>query len=335
MKIPQSTITYPTLRKPLSLVARFLKAGEMLEDLNTTGPTPNFPTVILHTEASEGPKKHLEYISQRPTPSPSPQPPETILLYTDGSKLQNQRCGSAWAIFRQDGELTSPEVSSGQCCIGSKAEVYDAELHAIQEGLLLIHSMNWTPTRILICADNQSALAALAGRNPKNSEFARNTLTTIDLLQKQGWIVSGLWTPAHCGIPGNERADTLAKSGAQNPNICRHARVTRSWLQARTRLQLTVDWSNKHPPEPLFPIRPSTTFPNELKCYSPASLRALFRLQSGTTPSDPYPGTPPERCTCGDDRTSQHLLVECPHLDAARKDLFPAQALRTTPTSRH
>ena len=137
-----------------------------------------------------------------------------------------------------------------------------------------------------------------------DTETRRRPSMTIGLLQKQGWIVSGLWTPAHCGIPRNEQADTLAKSGAQNPDICRYARVTRSWLQARTCLQLTVDWSNKHPPEPHSPIRPSTTFPNELKCYSPASLRALFRLQSGTTPSDPYPGTHPERCTCGDGRTS-------------------------------
>ena len=41
---------------------------------------------------------------------------------------------------------------------GQRAEVYDAELHAIQEGLLLILTMDWAPSRILVCVDNQSAL---------------------------------------------------------------------------------------------------------------------------------------------------------------------------------
>ena len=76
MKIQQSTITYPTLHKLLSLVARFLKAGKMLADLNTTGPTPNFLTAIFRTEeASEGPTKHLEYVSQQLTPTPNPPTP--------------------------------------------------------------------------------------------------------------------------------------------------------------------------------------------------------------------------------------------------------------------
>ena len=70
-------------------------------------------------------------------------------------------------MFRQDGELTSPEVVFGQCCIGDKAEVYDAELHAIQEGLLLVLSMNWPPTQIVVCADNQSALALFLQKSKK------------------------------------------------------------------------------------------------------------------------------------------------------------------------
>ena len=37
--------------------------------------------------------------------------------------------------------------------------------------------------------------------------------------------------------------------------------------------------------------------------------RALFRLQSGTTPTDPYPSDTPGKCSCGQDRTSQHALL--------------------------
>lgn len=40
MEAQQAGGHYLALRKPISLVARFLKAGEVLEDQNTTGPTP-------------------------------------------------------------------------------------------------------------------------------------------------------------------------------------------------------------------------------------------------------------------------------------------------------
>ena len=104
----------------------------------------------------------------------------------------------------------------------TKAEIFDAELHAIQEGLLFIAASDWTPGHLLICVDNQAALQTLAGGNPDSHEFAHHTLSAISNLQGRGWTMSGLWTPAHCGIPGNERADLLAKAGSQLPQECPH-----------------------------------------------------------------------------------------------------------------
>ena len=86
--------------------------------------------------------------------------------------------------------------------------------------------------------------------------------------------------------------------------------------------QQTKDWM-KCPPDPCFPIHPSTTFPKELRKHSPASLRALFQLQSGTIPTDPYPSNPPRRCSCGQDRTSQQVLLACPNFRGARHDILP------------
>ena len=131
--------------------------------------------------------------------------------------------------------------------------------------------------------------------------------------------------PGHCGTPGNERADTLAKLGSQGTSLCRHTRVTRTWLQAQVRQRLKVDWADQFPPDPLFPIAPSATFPSDLRKFSRANLHALFRLQSDTTPSDPFPNELAESCVCGGIRTLQNLLLECPLLNDARNDLVWGQ----------
>ena len=63
-------------------------------------------------------------------------------------------------------------MASGSCCICSKAEVFDAELHAVQEGLEHISSLNWHPRDIVVCVDNQAALTTLSSGNPAGTEFA-------------------------------------------------------------------------------------------------------------------------------------------------------------------
>ena len=85
----------------------------------------------------------------------------------------------------------------------------------------------------------------LARGNPNGTEYAQHTLNMISLLQGQGWSVSGLWMPAYCGIPGNKRADTLAKLGSQSATLCQHTRVTRTWLQAQVRQRLMVEWTDQ------------------------------------------------------------------------------------------
>lgn len=86
---------------------------------------------------------------------------------------------------------------------------------------------------------------------------------------------------------------------------------------------LRVGWTDLNPPDPLFPIPSSTPSLKELQKYSPASIRALFRPQSGTTPSGPFPNELAEGCACGGIQTSQHLLMDCPLLNGARNDLIP------------
>lgn len=93
-------------------------------------------------------------------------PPGSVVLYTDGSNFDSGECRSAWIAFRQKGK-SHIRLIAGNCSLGKKAEVYNAELHAIQEGLRALqdsgHQHQYqpppSPNTLLICADNQSALS--------------------------------------------------------------------------------------------------------------------------------------------------------------------------------
>ena len=112
--------------------------------------------------------------------------------------------------------------------------------------------------------------------DPMNSKYAQLSLAAMAQLQDAGWQVSDLWTPAHYGIPGNEGADMLAKQGAQASRFCWHTRVTRSWLQASARQQVTADRNRKFTAEPQPPIAPRSPHFREALLDIALHLRVLY-----------------------------------------------------------
>jgi hypothetical protein len=65
-------------------------------------------------------------------------PDQSIVLYTDGSKLGNGKVGAGWAIYCI-GNGMNQLVLNSFCFLGFYMQVYDAELHAAYEAL---HSLN-------------------------------------------------------------------------------------------------------------------------------------------------------------------------------------------------
>jgi hypothetical protein len=106
---------------------------------------------------------------------------------------------------------------------------------------------------------------------------------------------------------GNERADTLAKIGTSLPVPCRHALTTKVWLQTQARAQLLQRWKQELPLS-----NPSFTFPTHLQGVDWSDTRALWRVFSNRSPSDPHPNETADPCPCGQDlHTSHHLLQDC------------------------
>jgi len=165
-------------------------------------------------------------------------PDHTIVIYTDGSKLINGATGCGWITYNI-GNQQPFLINKGRCHLGNRAEVYDAELHAVQEATNTLLTIAAPPTKVLICIDNKSAIDTLHF-NRHNHEYARAALETMAQLHLLGWDINTVWCPSHCNIPGNEEADTLAKLGTTDPTPCQYALTTKTWLQAQARAQLLV-----------------------------------------------------------------------------------------------
>jgi hypothetical protein len=86
----------------------------------------------------------------------------TLLLYTDGSKLDSGQPGCGATTY----EITNhglQHLQSHYSNLGTQCEVFDAELHAVHEGLCLVPtSPASSNTTIYICIDNQAAIQTLA-----------------------------------------------------------------------------------------------------------------------------------------------------------------------------
>jgi ribonuclease HI len=103
-------------------------------------------------------------------------------MYSDESKSNSGHAAAGWAIFKMEKEGLMSHVVQGSCYIGTQLEVYDAELHAIAEGLQQISQTGVTPGKMYICIDNQAAIDTLWD-NKLNSEPAPYAIRQANILK--------------------------------------------------------------------------------------------------------------------------------------------------------
>ena len=138
---------------------------------------------------------------------------ECLVCYTDASKTMDNKAGLGIYIPKKNVNISLR--TSSHSCISS------IELPAIEDCLIHVKDSYQGETfDIVILSDSLSTLEALRDCN----HFDRNinkTLTIISELQKSGRKVTLVWVPAHVGIPGNEKADALAKAATTREQIDR------------------------------------------------------------------------------------------------------------------
>ena len=265
----------------------------------------------------------------------------TLCIYTDGSKINKAgffRVGAAAVIFHE-----GREVATARLGLGGHAEVFDAEMAALSLGATKADEIiQNTPniTHLAFFTDNSAATTAIVDPKPKTSQlFAIKFHQTIRPLLEthENLKVSISWCPSHCGIPGNERADKLAKKATE---LERQTTFSVSHSNARRRAKTSVlkswqiEWknspkvgryaiSNRLKPS-LKPTKHFKDLQNKREVFG-----RVMQCRTGHSYTGEFRRTflplPPDRTSCPCDagtlETRSHILQECPRFAQHREIL--------------
>ncbi len=167
-----------------------------------------------------------------------------LLVYTDGSQrdIRGKRRVGAGIVGFRDGTAAF-ELNMG---LGEKAEVYDGEMAAPAMGATKAtnHAKEDGDVKHLhFFADNTSAIEAIFDPTPRTGQtyaivFHRRIRQFLD--SDPSHTVEVAWCPGHKDIQGNERADYLAKRGAERSTDAMGR--TRANARREAKAKTAVEW---------------------------------------------------------------------------------------------
>ncbi len=237
-------------------------------------------------------------------------------IYTDGSKSGEFVAFAAFypaKNFHLNGRLHP--LSS----------IFSAELFAILQALFIIkHDPN---KHFIIFSDSKSSLQALGQMDPTNP-IVCSVLKLFAQMFKLNKVIKFCWIPSHCGIPGNEKVDSLAKEALTTESVnleinqvvaSDHSKVIRD----RLKLNHQFDYFDNSEFNKLRQIQPDINYNADLGLFSRKHEMLITRLKIGHTYfTNGYllRGEYAPFCDlCKCNITVKHILFECVEYEVQRR----------------
>lgn len=248
-------------------------------------------------------------------------PRDGIICYTDGSKNDSSSGAGVFCEYLR----FSDSIPTGEI-----ATVHQTEIFAISVMCTKLEERPCVGEKITICTDSQSAIEALSSPVVQ-SKLVYSCKLKLNSIGERNEVTL-LWVPGHVGIEGNEKADELARKGAEKrfigpepyfgiPMSTRKLRV-KDWL----RKEHVKIWSSyvgaKH--TKIFLTSPSSNTSKSLLKLGRTDLKRVIEAMTGHCSLNAHlfkiglADSP--NCLCGrNEETGYHIISECPRYRLIRR----------------
>jgi ribonuclease HI len=251
-------------------------------------------------------------------------------FFTDGSLIEDS---TGFGVFNA--------IHSASRMLKAPASVYVAELAAIHYALETIASL--PSDSYFIFSDSLSCVEAIRSQRPvRHSSYLLTKIRDIlSALSSLCFVITFVWVPSHCSIPGNEKADSLAKVGAMEGDIYERHIAFNEFFHI-FRQQSLVSWQNKWSEDCLgrwlYSIIPKVSKQPWFKGLDVSRdfIRVMSRLMSNHYNLNAHLSRIELRdsglCECGTDyQDADHVIWSCAEYREVRSVLFDSLRARGRP----
>ena len=258
-------------------------------------------------------------------------PENWIHIYTDGSAFKGT-VNAGYGSRIQYPDQTSEELFDS---CGAQRSNYEAEAEAIDASLLNIskhfRDRTKTPNNIIIFSDAKSVLQSLESGKIDNTSVKSLTKTIDTFITDHSVDITLQWIPGHANIPGNERADKLAKKGASCPqtDVPTSLETAKQIIRCNKKEEWMNAWAESTTGRAIFTHMTTPTPKDNINSLKRSEQTTIFRLRSQHLPLNSHlkrigvkADSSCPLCPCPDE-TVAHNLFQCPALKDLRSLYLP------------
>ena len=252
-------------------------------------------------------------------------------VYTDGSAFKgtiNAGCGAR--IEFKDKTCNELSEPCGTLCGNYEAEIFGLK-HALQNLKETFENQPQKKGDCVIFSDSLSVLTILNEQNYTTKAIRDLAVQISSFIRTFDLNLILQWIPSHCGIPGNERADYLAKKGAAKtqPDKPVSQATVKQIIKSNNKIEWYNKWAQNDKGRVMFHHMPQPNKSDPINSLERKDQVVIFPLRTNHIQlnahlnrilKDHQPACP----LCGyREETVHHFLFECPPLQDIRSHFLP------------
>ena len=183
---------------------------------------------------------------------------------------------------------------------------------------------------IVILSDSLSAIEALKDCNHID-RYIKKTHNVISEIQDSGRKVNLVWVPAHVGIPGKEKADSLAKAATTREQIERWIPASIKDVKRSVARNIIQQWQTRWAADPRShhhkTLEKLVSTKSKSQCASRRKEILISKIRIGKCAMNQHlfllKHHPDRKCqVCPqEDENVRHFLMECPTQSVLREEI--------------